>query len=297
MSRRFYPSDGPVRDLPWIVLYAVTLGLQLVAAWARGLLFYVPLWAVVAITGHSMDSFGANLALYSLVFGPLVWSVTALVYPLGAGRAWNISSGGRAPSERERDLVEAAINEIQAHNPGVRAPRLWFVLDEWDFNAAIFGDAMMVTAGLVDHDGLTAVIAHELGHLNSTDSHLTVAVTRLGTPARILVPVRNAIIGEEGAGCLFAPLTGMIGLASGYVILRLVSPLWDAWWRTREYRADEYAARLGLGDELADALRREVLENDRPTPFQFIFGASHPYTEHRIDALERYARQNADVTA
>jgi Zn-dependent protease with chaperone function len=231
MSRRFYPTLGAVRDLPWILLYTITFGLQLLAGFIRGLVFYVPLWAVVAITGHSMNSFAANLALYGLIFAPLVWSLTALVYPLGAGRAWQISSGGRAPSERERELVDDAINDIQANNPGVRAPRRWFVLDEWDFNAAIFGDAMMITAGLLDHDALTAVIAHELGHLNSTDSHLSVAVTRLGSPARLLVPVRNAMIGDEGGGCLLAPLIGLVGLASGYALLRLVGPLWDAWWR------------------------------------------------------------------
>ncbi|HEY5196244.1 MAG TPA: M48 family metalloprotease [Solirubrobacteraceae bacterium] len=162
-------------------------------------------------------------------------------------------------------------------------PGAWFVLADPEFNAAAFGDMMMITSFTLEDPGLTAVIAHELGHLNTTDCQLTVAVARLSTPARLLIPVRNAMI--ESGGSLLAPLAALVGLGSGHALLRLVGPLWDAWWRTREYKADEYAARLGLADELASALERNALENDRPTPFQFISGATHPYTEHRIDAL------------
>jgi Zn-dependent protease with chaperone function len=294
-TRRFYPLEGGARDLPWMLLYALTFGLALVAGLVRGVLLYVPVEVGLLLTHHDPNGLAANVILTVVVVGPLVWSLTALVYPLGAGRAWQMMTGGRAPSERERELVDDALAEIHERDPTVRRPRAWFVLDEPEFNAAAFGDTMMITTFTLEDPGLTAVIAHELGHLNTTDCHLTVAVARLSTPARLLIPVRNAMI--ERGGCVLAPLAGLVGLGSGHALLRFVGPLWDAWWRAREYKADEYAARLGLADELASALERNALENDRPTPFQFISGATHPYTEHRIDALERYTHRHADTTA
>jgi Zn-dependent protease with chaperone function len=72
------------------------------------------------------------------------------------------------------------------------------------------------------------------------------------------------------------------------VALRVVRPLWDAWFRAREFKADEYAAKLGQADELAVALEHHALADDRPIPFRFLSGASHPSTEHRIQALNNY---------
>ena len=138
------------------------------------------------------------------------------------------------------------------------------------------------------------MIAHELGHLNSTDSYLSVALGRLTWPAACFARLANR---SEGGGCL----TGLFFLAgqvcSGLIVVPLTRPLWSAWFRRREFVADEYAAKLGFADELADALARHALEDDRPRPFQFISDASHPYTTHRIDALHNYASRQANVVA
>jgi Zn-dependent protease with chaperone function len=292
MSRRFYPLEGGTRDLPWIVLYGLTFGLQLVCAIPRGIALYIPILVAFWVTGHDPTGLTANAIAYVLAFGPLVWSLTALIYPLGAGPAWRISSGGRAPSEQERKLVDRAINEIQARDSQVRAPRSWFVLDDWQLNAAALGDTLMITTGTIADPALTAVIAHELGHLNSTDCHLSVAVGRLTAPAEAFLWIDRRI---EGGGCLAGLFVITGQFCSGLLALAPTRPLWDAWFRAREFKADEYAAKLGYAEALADGLTRHALEDDRPTPFRFVSGASHPYTTHRIDALNDYARRYANV--
>jgi Zn-dependent protease with chaperone function len=286
-SRRFYPTEGGARDVPWITLYASALALQLVCATLRGAFFYLPVTLLLDISGHGHSRFTASVILLTLTYGPLVWSLTALVYPIGAGQVWRTSSGGRAPSDSERQAVEAAINEIQPRDSTVRAPAIWFVLDDWELNAAVLGDALMVSTGTISDPGLTAVIAHELGHLNSTDCHLSVALGRLAWPAEIYMRIFDRF--GETTGCLMAMLSLAGQVCSGLVVVIPMRPLWAAWFRGREFKADEYAAKLGYGDELADALERHALGDDRPTPFRFISAASHPYTTHRIDALRRYA--------
>jgi len=122
-TRRFYPLEGRARDLPWMLLYALTFGLALVAGLVRGVLLYVPVEIGLLLTHHDPNGLAANVILTAVVVGPLVWSLTALVCPLGAGRAWQTMTGGRAPSERERELVDDALAEIHERDPTVRRPR------------------------------------------------------------------------------------------------------------------------------------------------------------------------------
>jgi hypothetical protein len=56
---------------------------------------------------------------------------------------------------------------------------------------------------------------------------------------------------------------------------------------SREFAADDYAARLGQGVGLARFLSSHALENDLPVPFMWLSGESHPFSEHRIDSLYR----------
>ena len=275
-----------MRDVPWIGLYTVTLGLHLLCATLRGAFFWAPVTLAFIVSGHGHSGFTRDLIVYTLAYGPLVWSLTALVYPVGAGQVWRSSSGGRAPADHEREAVEGAIRDIQSRDPRVRAPALWFVLDEWELNAAAFGDALMISTGTIADAGLTAVLAHELGHLNSTDCHLSVALGRLAWPAEIFLRIFDRV---EEPGCMLALLSLAGQICSGLIVVIPMRPLWAAWFRGREFKADEYAAKLGYGEELADALEREALDDDRPTPFRFMSAASHPYTTHRIDALRRHA--------
>jgi Zn-dependent protease with chaperone function len=293
-SRRFYPLEGGARDLPWITLYALTFGAQFLCGTLRGIVFYLPVTAVFELVNHNTGGTQVNIILYLIAYGPLAWSLIALVYPIGAGELWRATSGGRAPSEREREIVERAIADLQARDLRVRGPASWFVLDDPSHNAAVLGNALALNTGAIGDVGFTGTVAHELGHLNSTDGHLTAALMRLETPARLFARVQRE---GEAVGCL-AALFSLVGwIASGAIGWPMVAPLWHAWFRAREFKADEYAARLGLADDLADGLERDALKHDRPTPLRFLSGASHPYTELRIDALRKCAREHTDAIA
>jgi hypothetical protein len=86
----------------------------------------------------------------------------------------------------------------------------------------------MVTRGLLESGYLEGVIAHELGHLNSSDARLTAALYRLTTPPRKQV--------RRG-------LRTISLIATGSLAVMLTRAPWGAYWRAREHHADHYAAR------------------------------------------------------
>ena len=114
-------------------------------------------------------------------FGPLIISLLALLIPpLIApidGRWWEISTGGRPPEQDEQEAFEHAIEELREYDPKLRAPRHWFVAEDPDRNAAAYAKTMRIDRGLLESPhAIAAVIAHELGHLNSGDGRFASAV-------------------------------------------------------------------------------------------------------------------------
>ncbi|HTZ63263.1 MAG TPA: M48 family metalloprotease [Solirubrobacteraceae bacterium] len=254
----------------WVLLYAGTFFVQFVCALVRGMLAYCLLAVVFAIMGWSTAP--VDPIAYVIGYGPLVLSLATLILPLG-GWWWQQQAGGRAPSQRERFIYEDAFATLQAHEPALRAPRRWFVLDTSEPNAAAYADTLMLTRGLLESVYLPGVLAHELGHLNSSDARLTAALYRMTTPPR-----REA---RRGLRTIALVVSGGIGVW-------LTRAPWGAYWRAREHHADRYAARLGQGENLARFLDVYALENDLPQPFMWLTEVSHPWTEHRIDSLEHY---------
>ena len=125
----------------------------------------------------------------------------------------------------------------------------------------------MIHRGLLGGPWLEPILAHELGHLHSSDGRVTAVLRR-----RIIF--RPAY---RRAGLLGVP----VQLALGGVSLRVLRPAWGAWWRHREYAADLYAARLGRRARQVPASRSAAY--DFPVPFMALGAHSHPYTELPID--------------
>jgi Zn-dependent protease with chaperone function len=268
---------------PWVGLYALTLAGQWFAAVARWILVYIALELVRLITGWPIPS---NPIALAFAFAPLVVSLLAvlcppLIEPLD-GRWWEITSGGRPPEDDEREAFDRALSELQDIDPNLRAPRHWFVAEAPGSNAAAYAASMQVERGLLESPYAAAVIAHELGHLRTSDARVSsalnlLALTRTGKP--VLWPVWSL------------PFRWFWWLACGQAVMALTGHAWEMYWRTREYAADEYAARLGQGPALASSLEIDSLPYEQPIPRMRFSRATHPYTKPRIARLRTPLQQ------
>jgi hypothetical protein len=249
-----------------VLLFACSLTLQLICAWTRALLALPLIW--LSLLGLGASSGAYTLALV-VGFAPLAISLVTLVFPYG-GVLWEASVGGRRPSAREQATYEAALAGLQARAPALRAPRGWFVTDRSELQAAIYGDTLMLTRGLLSSASLGPVLGHELGHLNSTDGRLTAALYRMTTPPRNAVGL---------------PWRAISFMATGEAAAWAMRLPWAQYWRAREFAADAFAAELDEATGLIDFLQGHALERDLPVPFPWLSSRSHPPTEHRIERL------------
>jgi Zn-dependent protease with chaperone function len=281
-----------VVSLDSLVMYIVALAFELPAFWARS--FVVGLLATIVFAIKEGDPYaGLTLALW-IALAPTLWSIFAMITPRGFGWWWKARLGGREPSSRERSSYVEAFESLQMQAPAeLASPRSWFVLDTPEPDAAVCGDALMLSRGLLESGYLVPVLAHELGHLASTDGRLTAAINRLvlwEPRAREHRQVSARDLEPFILGTLIMWLRRIvIALVRGGVGLRLARPLLGNYWRQCEYRADRYAASLGQADELADFLELHALVNDHPVPFIWLSEHTHPPTELRIDRLRGLA--------
>lgn len=257
----------------WVILYVATFALQVPCAAIRAFVAYPPLWLAFKLVGQP-TSIVHEVALV-VGYGPLALSLATLILPLG-GWWWEQSEGGRTPSEREQLVYEDAIEQLRQADPNLRVPRHWFVIDQESESAAAYADTVMVSRGLLDSGYLEGVLAHELGHMNSSDARVTAALCRLTTPPREKV--------RRGLRTLCFVASGAIGMWP------LRAP-WAGYWRSREHRADQYAANLGQAGSLGEFLDERRQTIDLPVPFVWLSEESHPWTEHRVERLTRAAIQ------
>jgi Zn-dependent protease with chaperone function len=286
-----------------LAMYAATFALEAPVVLARVLLTFIACTIVLAITGHSTVPAGEldNLALI-----PTLWSVIALATPVGSGWWWRQRIGGRQPSQREQLAYADAIELLQANSATpLPTPGVWFVLDTHEPDAAVLGDALMLSRGLLESPHLPAVLAHELGHLATPDGRVTAALNRLvisppiykADPHEYTQETREEpAIDDDDAIMLIAlaihatlwMARKTIALARGGLGLWVMRTGWGHYWREREYTADHYAAKLGQADELADFLEIHALIHDHPIPFIWLTDHTHPPTELRIDRLRTH---------
>ena len=224
-----------------------------------------------------------------IAFGPLARTLLALAVPLPAPPAARAAKGARAPSTREQQALDRAPKLAGA----ARQPVLK-VIDTPDEDAWVLGGTLFVSRGLFDSPHLVPVVAHELGHLDTGDGRVALAAWWLQVRSVAWLGLRCAGNVEDPKphrdvlGALAhipVLLTGLVLLLiSGGLLPVVLRPLWAAYRRNREFAADAYATRRGLGGGLAEALASwQILDLAAP----WWQGRSHPYVEQRLDRIDR----------
>lgn len=291
MSTQRESPSGP------LLLYVVTAALEVPVMVARYAAIYVAAVIALKATGNATGD-ASELAKLAIV--PALWSAVALVNPAGGGWWWRRQLGGRGPSAREHFAYRAALEALQATTIQLLPePKLWFVMDESELDAAVCGDALMLTRSLLEgpSERLSAVLAHQLGHLQGGDARLRDALNRLvisrtpsrGAPESGRSRSRGAPDSGEQKGGGAIGMT--MALLRGGLALRLTVTAWGHVWREGEYEADRFAAQIGWGEQLADFLEAERLQHDHPIPLVFLSEETHPPTELRIEALRALSKR------
>lgn len=294
-------------EVPGIFLRAIFIALALFPFWA---LFVLTNWDATIGSINTRPTLGSIIFVtgfwgfvrwcifFSLI--PLIVSILTAVGLPGGYTFTRFALGARDPSRREREVVVAALRQIEEEHPlqKIKQPKHWFVIDDMALNAYVVGSTLYVTRELLRSPHLPSVLAHELGHLNSLDGAITLALRRLVIPPVHYISqlIRQPAPGTFPVVVATSPLQAFVQAAQAWLLsfvlsmlgggfgLWLLSPFWTWHWRDREYVADEYAARLGQRGQLIEYLEEHQVF-DVSVPY---FLSTHPYTELRIDRLMHY---------
>lgn len=270
-----------------IGLYGATLGLEaLLGSAVRWCLGYVS----AALLGLFLP-LGLDLTTIAWLcaVAPLVWSLVGL--PLaGRGGLWAWRLGARRFTEEEREQLDDALQMLRSVEPEVVGPVRAYVLDEGVEWAAVRGRVLLISRDLLEGGYLAPVLAHELGHVESLDGRLTEALARLAFWDDPLGPPKDEddpdqMYGDPPGGFVWGCLRWMLRLSGGGFAHHLLSPIWAAYWRRREFAADAHAASLGQAEDLAVYLRERELPFDRPPRRRLVNRAEHPPVALRIERL------------
>ncbi|HEX4033579.1 MAG TPA: M48 family metalloprotease [Solirubrobacteraceae bacterium] len=279
----------------WIKLYLLALAVLIPTA-IFGLLTVFLLTLLVTLIANGRGNFElATLLAWIIVAGYFAWATSALIHPLGAGRYFAEGIGARRATTQEADAYRDATSTLKLEQVQ-RTPKCLYVLDRHELNAAVVGDAILVNRAVFDDEFLPAVIAHELGHLNSMDARVSCAANRLASLANITAYWRTgtteAWLSGRKLGCLWGLAMLIVRGCSGGLQTKMMAPAWASWWRLREYAADDYAGQLGQAQELATFLEENALLYDTPIRFLWTSTESHPPTALRVERL-REQRERA----
>ena len=266
----------------------------------------------------------AILTVVLVVFGGILGGESGLIMAFGFALILNFFSfwfsdklaikmtKSRPLTEEEAPKLHKIIKDL-SDKAGLPMPKV-YVTPSSQPNAFATGrnpknSAVALTEGIIrllDKDELEGVIAHELSHIKNRDTLIsTLAAVMAGALAFMARMGRFRMIfggrrNRSGGGLavlvqilaiIFAPLAAL-------VVRMAIS-------RTREYKADETAARItGNPNGLANALRKmerqakgNPMEINEATSHMFIinpfsgegvskFFSTHPTTDDRIEKLE-----------
>jgi Zn-dependent protease with chaperone function len=261
--------------------------------------------------------FNQPLFLYCLAVSgsSLLIASLVMVSPLG-DKIMSLFFVMRKKSLREEEKINPAIERVQQlyrQKYGKDLKINAYVMDAPHIDGMSLGrKSVAVSTGLLKtgtEDEITAVIAHEAGHLHNKDGIFNIAFFIAGLPTLFLNAALKYVLffgpkpsmpgsgGESsmfGAGIIvifilliFFPYFLVFWLMSFIAILALRAVEMVIAWPT-EYRADRFSVDLGLGAALIALFERIEDEDIRNTSgFLSKYMYSHPATALRIDKIER----------
>lgn len=219
----------------------------------------------------------------------------------------------RNPSLRENETINPALERVQQLykekfqkeiKPSV------YVMDIPHINGMAFGkSSLAVSKGLLKvgtEDEIAAIIAHEVGHLHHKDGFLNLATLVMLWPILFLGSFfKNFFIGIGIGGIVFFSIGLFLAflfvghflvfwVCSYFIVMLLRSVEFFTEWPV-EYKADHFAAELGLGASLVSVFEQIEDEDIRQkSGFFQKYAYSHPPTALRIDRIERHLLKNAE---
>jgi len=315
-SRGDAESIAPSAAVMAFPLYVVTLLIEIVGAVARSAIFgavFLPLlWLILQNIGEIGDILGVAFIL-GMLFGfyPIILSLFHYFLPFfrtGAG-AEAERFGARHPTRDEMEnFIEAGVyirERAQELGKIPASPGEWRVIDNnVSAESYTIGSTIYVTSYAVASEHLAGLVAHELGHLAHHDGDVILALRRLVIPFAYYFgidrqPMPAGSIFATGGSALGAqqvitddmklyyrmkmlPLKLSMSFWFGGLGMFLMGRQWAKFWRHRDFRADEYAASIGLADDLMSVL--EVYQHvDVAQPYLL---TNRPYTAQRLDRLK-----------
>lgn len=281
--------------------FAVVVGL-----WVISVTF---VWLPIAWLVNDWQSGSEELtSTFYVVAAVLVVPWTAIGFLLLTGKAddwfWQKKNGCRVPTDSEWKRLEPLWNDVCARASLHPQAYLLRMTDQSTINAFASGDSVVsMDQGMLgmDDGAIAAVIAHELGH--HTKRHIGGIVLGwwYAKPAQILLNLMllfiNGVlaIGRSCSGCIgiIVLITLLAALVIPtvvlYALLGLSTVLLRVLGRKTEFEADQFAVDLGLGHEMANALRQLEAMNPDPDTSRFSMDrlmSTHPPLGDRIQRVE-----------
>lgn len=184
-----------------------------------------------------------------------------------ASTQWAI--GARMPSERETDRIDTVFKQLMESGHGsVQIHENYFIIDNPTPQAFTLGKNAYITRAAVDSEYLPAILGHEIAHLNLGDGDVLLSLRSFTYP---FIQYRLTGIGNLSKGAFYSreytensvELVKIVNkelsvflfaiLFGGFAVLRYQHE-WAEWFRERDYYADEYVIKLGLGQQLQSYL-------------------------------------------
>lgn len=217
----------------------------------------------------------------------------------GGGTLTRFVLGAREPSTREKESIHVALKQIIDDGPdNTTGFSDIFIIDSPFDQVNLIGTTLYISSGAVQSENLLILLAHEIGHLNQGDGALILALRRLVFPLfQIFIggirdfstnsTNKKSIPKDFNAIEIYYFLINKIiflwlaTLGGGLGVWLLGLP-WADYFRSRDYEADKFVARLGWGDQLIEYLEQGKFY-DTSVPYMLGW---RPANELRIDRLQ-----------